>query len=302
MPELSNRQWHSCGKLWRLCDIVLVLSQKMTGLDGPGKTQENPAWLGQRSDGFHHQRVGFFREFESKFSMNGWCWFRNGHRSASQNGFKREKSIRRWDTTTCHSPNRVSERAFLLHAIYFSMLKKWGVSSPFFLVLRSFTQCRAGVSIAILYSGFSRLPNKMSPRSPRRTPTPYEEMISGGILRREPLNEVAIYWGPPKKWECSKLGKIKIRKEGQTVKKRWQQKKVGVFFLFNFFPRKADSDISASSKVALNWSLCKNLVHNPLVPEFVSTVIMRTGIKWTLFLSDSFSYEDVLLLISGAII
>ena len=50
------------------------------------------------------------------------------------------------------------------------------------------------------YSGASRLPSQMSPRSPRRTRvTPYEEMISGGILRREPLNEVAIFLGPPKK-------------------------------------------------------------------------------------------------------
>lgn len=153
----------------------------------------------------------------------------------------REKSIRRWDTTTFHSPNSASERAsyFMLSIFLFylrgCMQVWWILSSLFFFLFWDHSPNVEPVSIAILYSDASRLPNKMSPRSPRRTPTPYEEMISGGILRREPLNEVAIYWGLPKNGDRSKLGKIKIRKEGQTVKKRWQQKKVGVFFLFKLF-------------------------------------------------------------------
>ena len=78
------------------------------------------------------------------------------------------------------------------------------------------------------------------------------------------------------------------------------RKRLERFFSSNFFPRKPDSDVSASSKVALNWSLRKNLVHNPLVPEFFHLIIiMRTSITWTPFLPDSFSYEDVLPLISA---
>lgn len=150
----------------------------------------------------------------------------------------------------------------------------------------------------------SRLPNKMSPRSPRRTPTPYEEMISGGILRREPLNEVAMYWGPPKKWECSKLGKMNIRKEGQTVKKkRWQQKKFGVFFSLQTFFHGKQTLISVLVQKWLWIGICVRTWFTTLwFQSFVSTILMRTSIKWTLFLSDSFSYEDVLPIISGAII
>ena len=147
------------------------------------------------------------------------------------------------------------------------------------LILRSFTLCRAYVYRDSLQRFLQASQQDESP-----VPTTDADALWRDDQWRN-STKGTIEWGghllgPPKKWDRSKLGKIKIRKEGQTVKKKvTTEKGWSVFSLQNLFPRKPDSDVSASSKVALNWSLRKNLVHNPLVPEFFSTIIMRPSIK-----------------------
>ena len=247
------------------------------------KPKENPAWLGQRSDGFHHQRVGFFREFESKFSMNGWCWFRNGHRSASQNGFKRKKLLE--DEIQQHViPQIVLVKGrsyfmlsiflcYYIKGVYAGMMNK--NSSLFF--LRSFTLCRAGVSVAILYSGGLQA----SQQDESAVPTTDTNALWRDDQWRN-STKGTIEWGghllgPPKKMGVQQIREDPIRKEGQTVKKKvTTEKGWSVFSLQTFF----HGNQTLVSVLVQKWlwiGVCvRTWFPNPLVPEFSSTIIMRT--------------------------
>lgn len=230
--------------------------------------------------GFHHKRVGFWENLSRNFR-----WMVDVDLEmdigVQVRMVSREKTVRRWDTTTFHSPNSVSERAsyFMLY-IYFSMLKKGGcmqvcmnkISSLFFWFWNH------SPNVEPVSPGFPtrwvRGPHDGHRRPMKRWSV--EEFYEGNHWMRWPFIGASQKMGP------QQIREDPIRKEGQTVKKRGDnRKRLECFFSSNFFPPKADSDISASSKVALNWSLRKNLVHNPLVPEFFSTIIMRTSIKWT---------------------
>ena len=153
----------------------------------------------------------------------------------------------------------------------------WILSSLFFFILRSFTLCRAGVSVAILYSGGLQA----SQQDESAVPTTDTNALWRDDQWRN-STKGTIEWGghllgPPKKMGVQQIREDPIRKEGQTVKKKvTTEKGWSVFSLQTFF----HGNQTLVSVLVQKWlwiGVCvRTWFPNPLVPEFSSTIMMRT--------------------------